>query len=64
MSGHLSSTELLKLQDVLAVAVRLTLESSGTPEAARFAELTHAIWMTYEHQDRELFTCLHKRGIL
>ena len=64
MSGDLTPAERLKLQDVLAVAVRVTLESSGTPEAARFAELTHAIWTTYERQDRTLFTCLHERGVL
>jgi hypothetical protein len=64
MSGDLSSAELLKLQDVLAVCARLTLESIGTPEAAKFAELTHVIWSTYERQDRTLFVCLRKRGVL
>jgi len=63
MNADLTFAEILKLRKLLAVAVRVTLESSGTAEAARFAEMTDAIWSAWERQDRLSYACLQARDL-
>lgn len=63
MSADLTLAEILKLRKLLAVAVRVTLVSSGTAEAARFAKLTDVIWSAYETQDPVFCARLQKSGL-